>query len=234
MTEFMKPSAYNVCYESGAAGEWRARAWRRRVKQVEVEPRGTVHRRYYCFVYEVFAPCTRVTTIRYQAPLVSFNPRGEKVPLLSFPSTNFRLFSSLFSPLLPLLPGEPTYFNKVDLFPRMRLFRLVSRAPRLKGIFTVTAMHTRTRDIMRLERFYAEGMVCIMGDLWRLPSMILGRNGGRDSERLSASLSTRYWTIDGEVWRIGNSWKYLLLGRIKFSNFIVDGFFASLNIVEFV
>lgn len=93
------------------------------MKQVEVEPRGTVHRRYYCFVYEVFAPCTRVTTIRYQAPLVSFNPRGEKVPLLSFPSTNFRLFSSLFSPLLPLLPGEPTYFNKVDLFPRMRLFR---------------------------------------------------------------------------------------------------------------
>lgn len=104
-------------------GEWRARAWRRRVKQVEVEPRGTVHRRCYCFVYEVFAPCTRVTTIRYQAPLVSFNPRGEKVPLLSFPSTNFRLFSSLFSPLLPLLPGEPTYFNKVDLFPRMRFFR---------------------------------------------------------------------------------------------------------------
>lgn len=104
-------------------GEWRARAWRRRVKQVEIEPRGTVHRWYYCFVYEVFAPCTRVTTIRYQAPLVSFNPRGEKVPLLSFPSTNFRLFFSLFSSLLPLLPGEPTYFNKVDLFPRMRLFR---------------------------------------------------------------------------------------------------------------
>lgn len=75
MTEFMKPSAYNVCYESGAAGEWRARAWRRRVKQVEVEPRGTVHRRYYCFVYEVFAPCTRVTTIRYQAPHSSVSTR---------------------------------------------------------------------------------------------------------------------------------------------------------------
>lgn len=236
MTEFMKPSAYNVCYESGAAGGW--------VKGASVEKTretsGSWATRHCTPAVLLF--CLRGFCSVHESndhslpspPLVSFNPRGEKVPLLSFPSTNFRLFSSLFSPLLPLLPGEPTYFNKVDLFPRMRLFRLVSRAPRLKGIFTVTAMHTRTRDIMRLERFYAEGMVCIMGDLWRLPSMILGRNGGRDSERLSTSLSTRYWTIDGEVWRIGNSWKYLLLGRIKFSNFIVDGFSASLNIVEFV
>lgn len=105
-------------------GEWRARVWRRRVKQVEVEPRGTVPPAVLLFCLRGF--CSVRESNDHSLPSHSSVSTREVRKCLSsrsFPSTNFRLFSSLFSPLLPLLPGEPTYFNKVDLFPRMRLFR---------------------------------------------------------------------------------------------------------------
>lgn len=142
-------------------GEWRARAWRRRVKQVEVEPRGTVHRRYYCFVYEVFAPCARVTTIRYQATRQFQPARWESA-----------------SPLVRSLPRISASFPRYSL-PCFCYFR-VSRHILIKStyfhgcaFFARFARSTAQRDFhshrdaysnswyYAFREIYAEGMVYV-------------------------------------------------------------------------
>lgn len=172
----MKPSADNVCYESGAEGGW--------VKGASVEKTRETSGSW------ATRHCTPAVLLFCLRGFCSVHESNDH----SLPSPTRQFQPARWESASPSLPRISASFPPYSL-PCFRYFR-VSRHILIKStyfhgcaFFARFARSTAQRDFhshrdaysnswyYAFREIYVEGMVCIMGDLWRLPSMILRGKG---------------------------------------------------------